>query len=577
MRHILLLFFFTVLTASASPMVLPAEWKFKAGDDASWSKPDLDDRNWKSMRTGAYWEDQGLADYDGYAWYRLRLKIPAAWKNEPTFKRHQGLVLELGRIDDVDETWFNGTSIGRTGQFPDDYQPAWDALRSYLVPAKLLRWDEENVIAVRVYDGSRGGGFYSGRQRLSVATWKDLATLEFELGKSDGTYRNLNEIPLEATLRNHSAAPMVGRATWTIKDDEGAILFQSPAGKLVSIPASHSFRLPFPAPHPGFFQVACRFQSEGQGAEITNSMTLGFEPEKISAPLTREDDFAQYWKETRTQLDKIAPEFALQRRPARDSKTHEVYEVTMRSFGNVRVAGWYEKPKAPGPHPALLRVPGYGSAMNPAGRPDPLAILSFNPRGHGNSQADVKHDPVNYWIRGLDDKAGYYYRGAYADCLRAVDFLATRSEIDQKRIAVTGGSQGGGLSLATAALDQRITLCAPDIPFLCDWQKYFKASHWPEMEKWIAADPIRSWQKTLRTMSYIDTLNLVDRIRCPVLFGIGLQDGVCPAATIFSVYNRIDAPKEYRLYPHASHRVPSSHREEKYRWIHKHFGTKSPE
>ena len=73
--------------------------------------------------------------------------------------------------------------------------------------------------------------------------------------------------------------------------------------------------------------------------------------------------------------------------------------------------------------------------MMPSGRGEPVVILSFNPRGHGNSTEDVPHDPADYWVRGLDDREGYFYQGAYTDCVRAVDFLAWRPEVDITRIA----------------------------------------------------------------------------------------------------------------------------------------------
>ncbi len=254
-----------------------------------------------------------------------------------------------------------------------------------------------------------------------------------------------------------------------------------------------------------------------------------------------------------------------------DSDTHEVYEVEMRSLGDVRVRGWYEKPKASGRFPALLSVPGYGSNMRPTGSSDPMVFFSFNIRGHGNSQQDVRGEPHNYWLRGIEDKQGYFYQGAYADCVRAVDFLVSRPEVDPERIAVTGGSQGGGLSLATAALDQRISLCAPDIPFLCNWVKYFKTSEWPEIDAWIAADANRTWETVLETMNYFDALNLADRIQCPVFLGLGLQDDVCPPATIFAVYNRLTVPKEYRVYPEAMHWVGPAHNDARREWIMQHF------
>ena len=243
----------------------------------------------------------------------------------------------------------------------------------------------------------------------------------------------------------------------------------------------------------------------------------------------------------------------------------------MFSLGGVRVRGWYEKPTTGPPSAGLLRVPGYGQDMQPTGSSDPLAVFSFNVRGHGNSQDDVSGMPQDYWLRGLDDKQGYYYQGAYADCVRAIDFLASRPEVDATRIAVTGGSQGGGLSLVTAALDQRISLCAPDIPFMCDWVRYFKISDWPEIDNWIQAQPHRSWAKTLRTMSYFDALNLASRIRCPVFCGLGLQDDTCPPATIFAVYNRLSVAKEYHIYPHAVHWVSERHHIKRRQWILDHF------
>ena len=239
----------------------------------------------------------------------------------------------------------------------------------------------------------------------------------------------------------------------------------------------------------------------------------------------------------------------------------------MRSLGAVRVGGWYQAPKAPGPWPALLRVPGYTSSMRPIAIDEPVAVFSFNIRAHGNSQKDVKGQPEDYWVRGLDDKEGYFYHGAYADCVRAVDFLASREGVDQDRIAITGGSQGGGLSLVAAALDQRISCCAPDIPFLCDWRRYFKATDWPEVNQWVDAEPERTWDRMLGTMSYFDALNFADWINCPVLLSVGLQDAVCPAGTIFSVYNRIEADKQYWIYPDTNHWVEATHEQRRWEWL----------
>lgn len=559
------------LTSAEPPPDISKGWKFKLGDNGSWSAPALDDSDWLPIRAGISWEKQGFADYDGYAWYRLHIDIPASLRKAPSFGRHQSLSVTLGKIDDVDQTWFNGKVIGTTGEFPDSYRPAWQTTRVYRIPAALIRWDADNVLAVRVYDGKGTGGMVEGACRLAVTTLGDLVQLAFDLGRGDGVFSDQQGMPISAKVRNEARVEVVGKVNWTVKDDEGSIVSKETVAAKIPPHGESRIACRFAPTRPGFYRVSCSVECAQKGVIASTTMTLGYRPEEIKSALTRQADFDEFWRKTLAALDAVEPQFKMVRQPAMDSKTHEVYEVQMHSLGGVRVGGWYEKPLAEGTHPAVLRVPGYGGNMRPSGSSHPMALFSFNVRGHGNSQDDVRGTPRDYWIRGLDDKQGYYYQGAYADCVRAVDFLAWRPEVDAGRMAVTGGSQGGGLSLVTAALDHRISLCAPDIPFLCDWVKYFKATDWPELNAWVDAQPHRSWETTLRTLSYFDALNFADRIRCPVLLGLGLQDNVCPPATIFAVYNRLAGPKEYRAYPHARHWVDTSHNDERGNWMREHF------
>ena len=175
------------------------------------------------------------------------------------------------------------------------------------------------------------------------------------------------------------------------------------------------------------------------------------------------------------------------------------------------------------------------------------------------------------WAPGGFRFTCYYYRGAYMDCIRAMDFLCSRKEVNPDRIAVIGGSQGGGLSLATAAMDKRVSLCAPAIPFLTNWRKYFRTTHWPEMNKWIAAQKRRTWDSTLKTLSYFDTMNMGAWIRCPVFMGVGLQDSICPPPTNFAVYNRVKGAKQYRVYAQANHSLGPQHHKLVFDWIRTNF------
>jgi cephalosporin-C deacetylase-like acetyl esterase len=317
-------------------------------------------------------------------------------------------------------------------------------------------------------------------------------------------------------------------------------------------------------PVPGFQQVTCRLNGDERKVRVYR------EPEKLQKPLTSQPDFAAYWMATLISLSRIPMGFHI--RDVSTAKGIRLSEVTISSLDRVAVRGWLEEPVKPGRYPAVLRVPGYGGSMEPLGMFMDRVVFSFNPRGHGNSQDTVKGKPEDFWIRGLDDKAGYFYQGAYMDCVRAMDFLVQHRSVDASRIAVWGGSQGGGLAFATAALSSNVALCLADIPFLCDWDGYFKLSEWPEMESWICDASNRSWQSTLKTLSYFDTMNLAGRIRCPVKMGIGLQDDVCPPSTSFAAFNRVRGHREFNIYPTHGHGVPDQHYTAGWRWIEKQFG-----
>ena len=117
------------------------------------------------------------------------------------------------------------------------------------------------------------------------------------------------------------------------------------------------------------------------------------------------------------------------------------YEVSMKSFGNVTVRGWLEIPpplEKASDCPVVIRFPGYGNQMKPTRKSYPWVVFSFNPRAHGNSQDEIKGKPVDYWLRGLDRKEDYFYRGAFLDCVRALDYVASLKNIDPDRIAVIG-------------------------------------------------------------------------------------------------------------------------------------------
>jgi len=135
---------------------LRGDWKFKKGDDLHWADPKFDDRKWTEIYVPASWEDEGYPGYDGYGWYRIHFTVDKDWQAKD-------IILDLGLIDDVDETYVNGQSIGFTGLFPPDYYSTYNVHRKYPIPAGILHEGKDNVIAVRVYDDGGFGGINEGR------------------------------------------------------------------------------------------------------------------------------------------------------------------------------------------------------------------------------------------------------------------------------------------------------------------------------------------------------------------------------------------------------------------------------
>ena len=386
---------------------------------------------------------------------------------------------------------------------------------------------------------------------------------------NNGIFKAKQPITLDVHLENRKNKEFETLITCSLTTDEDNFVYSISEKHIITPKSKFIRKFRFNVKGPGFYKVIVKCAWE-EG--ITNqTMQLGYDPESVRPPLTKGPDFESFWKESINSLRQVDPQFELIHSPEKSTPSLNVYEVKMRSFGGTRIRGWYEVPNKEGPFPAALRLPGYGQNMRPVGIFKDIALLSLNPRGHGNSQEDIKAVPKNYWLRGLDDKELYYYRGAYMDCVRGIDFICSREEINKKKIAVFGGSQGGGLSFATAALDPRVSLCAPVVPFLANWKKYFKTSDWPEMNEWIESKEERTWEKTLETLSYFDSMNLATRIQCPVFMGVGLQDPVCPPATNFAALNHTKGQKKYQVYARANHSLGPTHQERVRDWIRENF------
>ena len=155
--------------------------RFQKGDNPAWSVPAFDDSTWPEVSFNQSWEE--LVDYaNGYGWYRIHVVIPSSLKKGTV----EAIMLNLGAIDDSDQTWINGHPVGKNGTFPEDpggYSSEYGSRRHYVVDPKWVNWDKDNVIAVRVYNYGDPGGFYRGAANIGKPGLKDFAKLTLEAEK----------------------------------------------------------------------------------------------------------------------------------------------------------------------------------------------------------------------------------------------------------------------------------------------------------------------------------------------------------------------------------------------------------
>lgn len=318
---------------------------------------------------------------------------------------------------------------------------------------------------------------------------------------------------------------------------------------------------------PGFYN--CQLLADGKpaftmayqqyaGAEYTNTFRIGYEPERIISLPDAEPDFKAFWDKARAELAAVEPHYSVTEWKEKGSKVKKAYVATMLSLGGDTVRVYYTVPVKKGRYPVHVVYMGYDSGiwdLDNQGTEWIDAVVSV--RGQAMNKP---HNRYGDWIvSGLESPEQYYYRGAYMDCVRALDFICTLPQADTLNIFAEGGSQGGAFTMATAALDRRLRAVACYITFMSDFPDYLQMVPWPADKLTARQHELKMSDTDLyRTLSYFDIKNLARWIECPVYLASGLQDPTCPPHTNFSGFNLVRAPKAYHIFRDYGHHVDYS-------------------
>ncbi len=242
---------------------LPKVVKFKIGDGTGWADPGFDDANWGNKQLGTSLNDTTVRK-NIFAWYRIKVFVPSALKN--TAELGKGLRLSLGKIDDVDFTYFNGKLVGQTGILPPEYAGKHQEDRVYNIPMNLVRWDKDNFIAIRVFSPDSWVGMYEGPYKLGPLEWSDSIAVEQTISATQQ-----NGFATTLKFINNGNHPFDGKIRYRVTDTKNIELYTETKPVMVQAPKGSAAEVLFSGFTPvnnNIFKVGYTITESGTGIAL---------------------------------------------------------------------------------------------------------------------------------------------------------------------------------------------------------------------------------------------------------------------------------------------------------------------
>jgi len=279
-------------------------------------------------------------------------------------------------------------------------------------------------------------------------------------------------------------------------------------------------------------------------------------------------DFDEFWRDTLAEVAGF-PLDATFNAVDTPLAALQVFDVTFRGYGGQPVHGWLLQPRfASQPLPCVVEFVGYGGGR---GYPTDWTLYASAGFAHlvmdtrsqgsvwrkGDTADNVGSGPQHpgFLTRGIESRHTYYYRRVFVDAVRAVEAARMHPGVDGSRVAAAGGSQGGGIALAVAALVPDVRAVAADVPFLCHYRRATEitsATPYAELSGYLRVHR-NAVEDVFQVLSYFDAVNFARRAATSALFSAGLLDNVSPPSTIFAAFNHYLGPKEMCSYPYSGH------------------------
>ncbi|MDP4210189.1 MAG: acetylxylan esterase [Bacteroidota bacterium] len=387
-------------------------------------------------------------------------------------------------------------------------------------------------------------------------------TITFAFDKKDAIYKTGEEAVFTVAILNPDKSPYSGKCQFQLTDENSKSL----KGETLEIVGGKA-EYKATSNQPGFIRLY--ITAEYQGRNTSNYATAGFEPEKITASQTFPDDFMAFWTKQKATLDAIPMD--LHRVEFDGPNPDFKYEYI--DFQNIDGKRFYfimSQPKKPGKYRISMRIPGAGIYKRHVHIPEAPNTISIELSVHDfpinqpietyeklipNYFRMINGKKVRYECFDIQDREKYYYKSVLLGLWRTLDIACAEPNADVSKLMVSGGSQGGGLTLAIAGLDQRIKYIEVQCPVLCDHTAAIRQpgreAGWPHVLE--SVEKPEFFDEAVKVTAYYDNCNFARFIKAPVFIAQGFNDKTVPPSGTYAVFALIKSPKELYTEPFSAH------------------------